>query len=556
MMSLKSGKKQNKKVSSDIQKSSNPKIALLNACLVIVFLTLVAVTVIIRVRTLDAPLERDEGEYAYAGQLMLDGIPPYSQAYNMKMPGIYAAYAVILACLGQTPSGIHTGVMVVNIATILLLFVLTKKLFGPIAGVASAVFFAITSVSSKITATANAENFVVLGAVAGIILLINFVDTKKYLYLTAGGILLGIAFMMKQHGAGFIVFGFLFLLAKQICQKPLDWRSLISIILVYWLSAILPFLITCLILWHCGVFEKFWFWTFEYARGYISMVPLKQGFVTLKDTLAKIIPPVRFIWLSALLGLLSIIWNRKIRKHSVFIACFIVCSFLAVCPGLFFRTHYFVLFLPALSVLAAVGIIAVHDLLGLYIKSITKTGFISILIILAVWLQSFYSQRDYLTESDASMVSRYNFGLNPFPETLEIANFIKSHSNKDDKIAVLGSEPQIFFYSQRRSATSYIYTYPLMEPQPYAARMQREMISQIEVNKPKYIVSMNFYDSWLVQKNSGKLIFDWSKRYIHSHYRQVGLVETFSLDQTLYHWDSAAKPSKKYDWIFIGRRVD
>ncbi len=38
----------------------------------------------IRIRLLGIPLERDEGEYAYAGQLMLQGIPPYKLAYNMK----------------------------------------------------------------------------------------------------------------------------------------------------------------------------------------------------------------------------------------------------------------------------------------------------------------------------------------------------------------------------------------------------------------------------------------------------------------------------------------
>ena len=41
----------------------------------------------VRLRLLDFPLERDEGEYAYAGQLMLQGIPPYKLAYNMKLPG-------------------------------------------------------------------------------------------------------------------------------------------------------------------------------------------------------------------------------------------------------------------------------------------------------------------------------------------------------------------------------------------------------------------------------------------------------------------------------------
>src|SRR6476646_9675043 len=82
----------------------------------------------IRVRLRDMPLERDEGEYAYAGQLILQGIPPYKEAYNMKLPGTYVAYALILAVFGQTPSGIHLGVLLVNSVTVLLVFLLTLRL--------------------------------------------------------------------------------------------------------------------------------------------------------------------------------------------------------------------------------------------------------------------------------------------------------------------------------------------------------------------------------------------------------------------------------------------
>jgi len=57
---------------------------------------------IVRYGLLDVPFERDEGEYAYAGQLMLQGIPPYQEVSNMKLPGIYAAYALLLAVFGQT----------------------------------------------------------------------------------------------------------------------------------------------------------------------------------------------------------------------------------------------------------------------------------------------------------------------------------------------------------------------------------------------------------------------------------------------------------------------
>jgi hypothetical protein len=42
------------------------------ALAIIVFTLVIA----IRFRLLAIPLERDEGEYAYAGQLILQGIPP------------------------------------------------------------------------------------------------------------------------------------------------------------------------------------------------------------------------------------------------------------------------------------------------------------------------------------------------------------------------------------------------------------------------------------------------------------------------------------------------
>jgi hypothetical protein len=63
----------------------------------------------IRLRLVSMPLERDEGEYAYAGQLILEGHPPYERLYNMKWPGTYYAYAVIEAICGQSIAGFRVG---------------------------------------------------------------------------------------------------------------------------------------------------------------------------------------------------------------------------------------------------------------------------------------------------------------------------------------------------------------------------------------------------------------------------------------------------------------
>ena len=102
---------------------------------------------------------------------------------------------------------------------------------------------------------------------------------------------------------------------------------------------------------------------------------------------------------------------------------------------------------------------------------------------------------------------------------------------------MIGSEPEIFFYSHRRSATGYICTYPLVEPQPYAAAMQTEMIREVEKSRPEYVVYVNVRSSW-VQSTApiSHAIFDWFDRYHREQLRLVGLVEIPPDGQTQYQW--------------------
>jgi hypothetical protein len=126
----------------------------------------------IRVRLLEMPLERDEGEYAYAGQLILQGIPPYELAYNMKLPGTYYAYALGMAVFGQTPFGIHLMLLLVNSLTCVFVFLLGRKLFGVTAGLVACASFALMSVSPAVLGmAAHATQFVVLFAVPGTLVL-------------------------------------------------------------------------------------------------------------------------------------------------------------------------------------------------------------------------------------------------------------------------------------------------------------------------------------------------------------------------------------------------
>ncbi len=79
-----------------------------------------AVSLIVRIRLLDASLER-EGEHAYRARMALAGNPPWKLAYNMKLPGTDAIYELSFAMFGQIVTSIRLGLLIVNTATVLLI---------------------------------------------------------------------------------------------------------------------------------------------------------------------------------------------------------------------------------------------------------------------------------------------------------------------------------------------------------------------------------------------------------------------------------------------------
>src|SRR5439155_26815833 len=133
-----------------------------------------SLTTAVRIRLLGIPLERDEGEYAYAGQLLLQGIPPYKLIYTMKFPGTYVAYAITMFFFGQTITAIHLGLLFVNSATSALIFFIGKRLLNSTVGIAAAASYALLSlIPSVLGLAANATHFVVSPVLGGPFLLLN-----------------------------------------------------------------------------------------------------------------------------------------------------------------------------------------------------------------------------------------------------------------------------------------------------------------------------------------------------------------------------------------------
>lgn len=514
------------------------------------------VVVAVRVHLSDIPFERDEGEYAYAGQLILEGIAPFSKAYNMKLPGIYMAYAAIMAFLGQTHVAIHLGLMIVNVATCILVLLLGRRLWDNMTGLCGAIFFAILSLSPDVDGVfANSEHFVLLPALGGIILLFRSLDSRRWLALFAAGVLMGVGFTMKQHGGAFVAFGAFNILVTGLVESRSTFPKFLKQSLVFGLGVVLPYALLCAVMWKAGVFERFWFWTVTYAREYISQVPLSVAPELLVFNHRDTVINALLIWLLALIGLAHMLIRARRDNRSLPAIGFFVFSIAAVCPGLYFRSHYFILLLPAISISAGVAISALWKIAKQRIPVPVAAALVGLVITVAVsWV--FYSCRQFLFESDASTASRMVHGANPFPESLTISEYLARNTSPDDTIAVVGSEPQIFFYSRRRSATGFIYTYPLTEGHPLASALQREMVREIVESKPKYLVYVHVSSSWGWNNRSDKFILKWFETYTKSFCDLVGTVTIAPPSPTIYDFEQKglAYPPKAEYWLAIFKR--
>ena len=481
---------------------------------------------VVRIRLRNMPLERDEGEYAYAGQLMLQGDPPYHLAYNMKLPGTYAAYAVMMAAFGQTVAGIRIGMLIVLLGNTLLVFFLGRRLFGILAGtVAAASYTILANRLTTVSLDGHATHFIVLMALAGTLLLLHAIETQRTVALFGSGILFGLAFLMKQHGILFVLFGFFFW-AWSAWKRRANWHRMISQGSILASGAILPFLLTCLIIWHAGVFHQFWFWTVSYGAAYESEVKFSEGWKYFHAMISRFARPLN-IWLPAGLGLTALFWNHRSREHKVLLLSFALFSFLAVCPGLYFRPHYFLVLLPAVALLAGLGISAPYEYLRG--RNVSPTlALIPMALFGLSYLSALRGQRKYLFKMNPLHVHREMYKGDGFPEAMAVGEYIRDHSSSQDRLAVLGSEPEIYFYARRRSATGYIYMYPLMEKQKFALRMQSDMIHEIEETQPKIVVfvdTLSWY--WNPGWNASEPhmnIFVWVRAYLDAHYNLMAEV--------------------------------
>ena len=485
---------------------------------------------------LEIPLERDEGAYAYMAQLLLEGVPPYTQAYSLYFPGVFIIYALTFLILGQTIFAIHFCLLVATLITIVIIFLIGKKLFDPLTGIISGATFGLLGLNPYAQGLfSHGEPFTMLFICSGVYLLLLSVDSEKKILFLWSGLFFGLGLLIKQNVFVFIGLPIVYLCWSLLTKPRLKRKFYLDAIFYFTFGYFIPlavFFIFCLI---TGSLEQMFFWTFIMPTEMTPPISISRAVYQFKILTLPIIKSSPLFFGVAAIGLLSPLWDKSSRLAVLFIVIFLVFSFFTMSLVFYFRAHYFLCLFPATALLTGVGFYSMNNLIKKIslrrINPIITAGFVFIF-----FSYSIFDQRKFFFQTKPETVSRIIYGNNPFPESLVIADYIKEHSSPSDKIAILGSEPQILFYADRVSASKHIFMYYLMGNHLHALSMQKEAMADIELTKPPILINVVIPTSWLFQKDSKSMLFHWLDGFVLKNYKLAGVVEIQGLNTTNYYW--------------------
>jgi hypothetical protein len=247
---------------------------------------------------------------------------------------------------------------------------------------------------------------------------------------------------------------------------------------------------------------------------------------------------------AALLGLTVLWFRRGAKSVALFATGWLAVSMLAVMPGWHFRPHYYIMLIPAVALLTGALVHQTTTWLArsrrIFLAAMPAVCFAAML----AW--AVLAEREFFFHMDPVAACRSLYDSQPFPEARELGGFIRAHCPPAARIAVLGSEPEIYFYARRRAATGFVYTYPLLEGQPFAEQMRARMREEIAAAQPQFIVKASSWNSWLSRPAGPEKVDQLCATLLPPNYRLIAACDFLPEEsRVVWHWSPEELTSRR-----------
>lgn len=424
---------------------------------------------LLRLPSLEMPFETDGGAYAYHARMIVNGDPLYSTHHpSHVLPAIYYTYALVFALFGDAVWTVKLFFAFLAVVKVFLLYQLGKEIINPWIGIVAGLFYAFMSAQIYMDGlSGQIETLANFPRILGVLVLVWAVKAKdRAWHWVLVGALATMAFLCKPvYLSLFAMLGLI--LFVLLWQEWPNWK-LFGLRILWVLGGVL-FVLGVLAI-HLTITDTWsgFLYVFTLGTKYVGAVSGRLN-PAIPTWLAHPLLPV--IGLSqnniallvvGLVGFIFVVWQAR-KTWMGLIAVWLVFSFVAGGVNLTLYTHYYILIIPPLSLLAAWFLYQMTDSIPL--KSVRQI--VSVLMVLFVlgvgFAKEFVFYRSYVAYRLGDMTFREAIveGYPYFGETTnqaqDVADYIQAQTHPDDEIFVWSGFMQTYYMADRRSSAYIIW---------------------------------------------------------------------------------------------------
>lgn len=422
--------------------------------------------------TLDSPAS------TYIGQVILEGGAPYKDAWDLRAPGVYFAYALQIALLGKSAVALRAFDLLWQIATAIALYFIGVRLSGRRStGLLAGLLYFFTYYSQNFSAWAQPDGFLNLWMALSVLAALRAMESGQARDWALAGAAVGVAAVFKTP---FGIFGAALFAA--MCSKT---RMRVSAVLRYGLAQVagvgVPLLLCAWYFQRHGALQDLILAQFVVAPVYLSRI---QAAVSLSDFLKSALRPTLVpMYVMAVAGLSRFVRARLRREwlgvpEHLVVAWFLVGVLIIFLHSSYLEYHYVPLFAP-LAVLSAGAFESLAESFRERRSREWRMALVACALLMAVPVIRFGQHLDHARRALTSAQSEDIWA--------EPGQYIRERTHADDRIFVWGNAPAIYVQAERWAACRFLPTaYLSLQSKDFDFR--KTCIEELRANSPAYFV--------------------------------------------------------------------
>lgn len=456
------------------------------------------------------PIYRDQATYCMIGQSLWEGKQLYRDLWDNKPPGIFYLYALIVKVFGPVMWSVGLIDILCLLAISYALYRFAEGYLGTAAGVVAVVFNVTWHVRGGNLYSAQPETFILLFFFAALALVCRS-NGGAILHHFAAGLFLGVAFLVKYNGLAFLPLVVLipYLETKGLDEEPCRigftiparrWLGRAAVLVTGFAATVALVLVYFRLSGSWEPLKEVQFKVLpRYTAEVFDAVPIYWVWV-LTQTVDTLGGWTEFMTAAALL----IAWKRRELSRCAPIFLAVAFSYLSVAMQVRFHDYYFQTCQPFFAVIWAYVLVQAGQGVRVLIKEIAARGWrlahplVWVLVANVVYWPvpaqvgamavDYAAIRDWVRDPDLYYAtSPWSRPIDHFGDQLRVIRYIKENSAPEEGVYVWGTDPLIYFLSERRPPSRFVTNLALVSPWS-PPEWRDELVRDLRKSPPRFIV--------------------------------------------------------------------